>query len=426
MKNVLKTSATIIILIASSLFFNSCVKDTCKSSYTYSYYIPVYKTKAEVKSEIKSNSPQKIVNPGKIVLLRKYIFLNELDKGIHVIDNTNPASPRNVAFINIPGNVDIAAKGNTLYADLYTDLVTLDISDPMNVMVKNYNNGVFPFRNYGNGFYADSSKLIVDWIKKDTIIIQNCGGGYAIPYYTSVYMDFAALQTNAPSAKANSGSPVGKGGSMARFTIVNNKLYTVSNSDLNVFDISNPNDPVYTNNINTGGWNVETIFPFKDKLLLGSQNGMFIYDINDPGNPKLLGQFAHVQSCDPVIADGNYAFVTLRSGTACQGFTNQLEVLKLNSFTDPELIKTYSLTNPYGLSKDGNLLFICDGSDGLRIYNSSDVSNLKLVKHFSNMDTYDVIAYNNIALVVAKDGLYQFDYSDVNHIHLVGKTGFFK
>ena len=78
------------IFIFSSLlaiaFLNGCVKDNITRTYTYSYYLPVYKTTTEVRANIKSNAPQDVVNPGKIVLLGNYIFMNETDKGIHVID----------------------------------------------------------------------------------------------------------------------------------------------------------------------------------------------------------------------------------------------------------------------------------------------------------------------------------------------------
>ncbi len=420
MKRNLTTVAILFFVILSAIFLGSCVKDNCRRTYTYSYYIPVYKTTAEVKAGIKSSAPQEVENPGKIVLLGNYIFLNEIDKGIHVIDNRNPASPQNIAFITIPGNEDLALKGNTLYADLYTDLVTLDISNPLNAIVKKYNEGVFPYRAYGNGFYGDTTKIIADWIKRDTTVTENCERNNIVFNSPQVY---TAASSSSSSGTNNSGSPIGKGGSMARFAIVNNRMYTVSNSDLNVFNISISNDPVYKNKVNVGSWNIETIFPFKDKLFIGSQNGMFVYNINNPDNPGLLGQFSHVQSCDPVIADDNYAYVTLRTGSSCFGNANQLEILQLNSFTNPKLVKDYNFTNPHGLSKDGNLLFICDGADGLKIYNASDVSNLQLIKQFSNIETYDVIAFNNTALVVAKDGLYQYDYSDVNNIHLVSKIG---
>ena len=406
------------------LMFSSCIKDSCHRTYNYSYYEPVYKTTAEVKANIKSNTAVEIQNPGKIYILGNYIFLNEVDKGIHIIDNSNPASPINKAFINIPGNMDMAVKGNILYADLYTDLVTIDISNPLNAIVKKYNEGVFPFRSYGNGFSADRSKVIVDWVKRDTTVTESCSLNRGWLAYSGAF--FLADASSSGDSKA-SVSPIGLGGSMARFTLVNNRMYTVSYSDLNVFNISSPENPIFSSKVFINSGTIETIFPLKDKLFLGSQNGMFIYSIINPDNPALTGQFAHSVSCDPVIADDNYAYITLRSGATCRtASTNQLDILKLNNFTNAQLLKSYPFSNPHGLSKDGNLLFICDGISGLKIYDASDVMNLRLVKEITGSETYDVIAYNNIALVVAKDGLYQYDYSNVNNIRLLSKIDVLK
>ena len=169
------------------------------------------------------------------------------------------------------------------------------------------------------------------------------------------------------------------------------------------------------------GWNIETIYPFMGNLFIGSQSGMYIYSISNPDNPVQTGQFNHVRSCDPVIADDKYAYVTLRSGTACQGFTNELDILQLNGLTNPTLLKVYNLTNPHGLSKDGSVLFVCDGQDGLKIYNAADVMNLTMIKQLENLDAYDVITVQGNALVVAKDGLYQFDYSNLANIRLLSK-----
>lgn len=221
------------------------------------------------------------------------------------------------------------------------------------------------------------------------------------------------------SSKAAS-SPFGAGGSMARFAIVDDRMYTVGQSDLSVFNIAAANNPLFTNSKNIG-WGIETIFPFRDKLFIGSTTGMFIFSINNPDNPLQAGQFSHVVSCDPVIADDEHAFVTLRGGTMCRGIANQLDVLKLNNLSNPTLVKTYGMTNPHGLSKDDHLLFVCDGTDGLKVFNASNVNSLKLVTHIKGIDTYDVIAYNNLALVVAKDGLYQYDYSDIRNIRLLSK-----
>src|SRR5689334_23116956 len=117
-----------------------CLKDELTK--TYSIMTPVYKEKAEVYANIKSNAPQDIKSPGKIYVYGQYIFLNEIDRGVHIIDNSNPANPVRRAFINIPGNLDIAVKGNTLYADLYTDMVVVDISNPLQARFLRYVNNV--------------------------------------------------------------------------------------------------------------------------------------------------------------------------------------------------------------------------------------------------------------------------------------------
>jgi hypothetical protein len=81
------------------------------------------------------------------------------------------------------------------------------------------------------------------------------------------------------------------------------------------------------------------------------------------------------------------------------------------------------MTNPHGLAKDGNTLIICDGKAGLKFYNASDVKNLVLEKTITGPETYDVIAFNGWALLVANDGLYQYDYSSLNNIRLISKLG---
>ncbi|MEI9946005.1 MAG: hypothetical protein WDN26_17510 [Chitinophagaceae bacterium] len=393
-----KTLAAVIIVLP--VIFSACVKDTCKGFRTYTYYEPVYKTKDEVRANIKSNGPRPIENTGKLNILGDYIFLNEVDKGIHIINNSDPSNPKNFAFIDIPGNQDIAVKGNTLYADLYTDLVAIDISNPANVKVTKIVESLFPNRYYGNSIAGSSNTVVIaDWIRKDTTVEQSCGdNGQNILWSTGRF-----LSASVSSGGSSSGSPIGIGGSMARFTIINNRLYTLNNKDLDVLNITNATDPQHSNRVNVG-WNIETIYPFKNKLFIGSQNGMYIYSLLNPDAPSLAGQFAHVRSCDPVIADDQYAYVTLRSGNACLGFTNELDIIKLNDITNPSLAKVYQLKNPHGLSKDDDLLFICDGTDGVKVYNAANVMSLQQLKTIGSMDAYDVIAYNKKALVVAKKG----------------------
>jgi hypothetical protein len=386
------------------ILLQGCLKD--KITKTYSILRPVYKSKTEVYANIKSNAPRDITVPGKIFVLGNYIFLNEVDKGVHVIDNSNPASPVVKTFIDIPGNLDIAVKGNTLYADLYSDLVVVDITNPLQANFVKYIPHVFPERSYGSIFGNDSSQVIVDWIRKDTTVRVRPNGGYMYDAFGS-----PVLLANSGSVGAAQGSgPVGMAGSMARFAVVNDYLYAVNYNKLSSFNISTPGNPVSTASLQVG-WQIETVYPFKNRLFIGSATGMFIYDISNPALPAALGQISHIRSCDPVVADDNYAYVTLRNGTVCAGFTNQLDIVNVTNLLSPTLSKSVPLTNPHGLAKDHHLLFICDGRDGLKLFDATDPVNPVLKTTVSGIDTYDAIAYNNILLVVAKDGLYQYAYT---------------
>lgn len=413
---------TMLILAA---FLNSCVKDTCMETSSYTWFEPVYATSAEIRANIKSGPAHAIKTPGKLFIIGNYIFLNELNEGIHIINNSNPAAPVNEHFIAIPGNLDIAVKGNILYADLYTDLLALNISNPNQIRIEKIIEGVFPERMYGNFMNpAPAGQMISMWKRHDTTITQSCS---FTPDPRVFFMDFAGgvvAPTNSLASGSSSGfsssGPTGVAGSMARFALVNNYLYTVGTQKLNSFSIQNPGDPQTAGEVQLN-WGIETIYPMQDKLFIGSTNGMYIFSISNPANPQQLGTFSHARVCDPVIADGNYAFVTLRNGTTCAGFINELNIIDITNLLAPTLTKRYELFNPHGLTKDNQWLFICDGAEGIKIYDATDVLQLNLKKQISGLDTYDAIAWNGRLIVVAKDGLYQFNYSDINNIQQISK-----
>ncbi|MCK5201531.1 MAG: hypothetical protein KAR21_24425, partial [Spirochaetales bacterium] len=93
---------------------------------------------------IGSQNPRLLEETGKIYIKDNLIFLNEFGKGIHVIDNRNPYKPEIIAFLNIPGNVDIAIRNNVLYADSHTDLVVIDVSNPGNIKEIKRIKNIFP------------------------------------------------------------------------------------------------------------------------------------------------------------------------------------------------------------------------------------------------------------------------------------------
>ena len=211
----------------------------------------------------------------------------------------------------------------------------------------------------------------------------------------------------------DSGGVIGTGGSLARFTIVQNNLYAVDNTTLTTIDIANPIQMILQNQQDVG-FGIETIFPFDNTLFIGSNTGAYIYGIGGEGIPSELSFFEHAMACDPVVSDGDYAYVTIRSGRACDflGDANILEIYDIASLENPVQITEVAMNNPRGLSVDGDLLFVCDGNQGLVVFDVTDRTNPVVLTREMGFEANDVIAQNNIALVVSPDGIRQFDYTD--------------
>lgn len=119
----LKLVAACSSLLLAGLSFVACNKEKDTITEDYSFYRMSATTLKAVRESIEGGAPVKVKSPGKLIVKDSYVYLVEKDKGVHVIDYRNPARPANVAFITIPGNVDIAVRGNYLYADCYNNLV---------------------------------------------------------------------------------------------------------------------------------------------------------------------------------------------------------------------------------------------------------------------------------------------------------------
>ncbi len=236
----------------------------------------------------------------------------------------------------------------------------------------------------------------------------------------------AAVVTLFSCTKNNESLPAasdsGTGGSLARFTIVGNYLYTMSDETLTTYDISNPAKPVLKNSQQVG-FNVETIFPYGNKLFMGGQAGFYIYDLNHPASPEKLGMVQHLRSCDPVVANDSIAFVSLRAGTRCSiTTTNALYVYDIRQPLAPKEIYVDSMNHPEGLGLKDSTLFVCDSTNII-------VMNVKDPYHPVRIDTlsdhgevyHDVIPYQHLLICMVKSGILLYDISDPHAIGLLGQ-----
>ena len=409
------------ILIILVLGFQSCTHDRCERETTFIRSIPIWKTTDEIRASIQLEEPRALKNPGKIYFYNNYIFVNEQREGVHFINNTNPENPIKEGFIAIPGNVDIAIKDKILYADTYIDLVAIDISDLNNVQLRERKTEVFP--HFG---MDELGRVLVDYEFEEVTEVVDCEtfGGFVfwedLAFENSSTLDVAfSADFNGSVGAVNAGV----GGSLARFTIADDYLYTIDWSDMHVFNLTIPEQPSLSNTVAVG-WNIETIFPYEDKLFIGASSGMFIFDRSVPDLPTYLAEFTHANACDPVFVKDNYAYVTLRSGNTCNGFSNQLDLIDISNVTRPQLEKSFPMDNPHGLSIKDNDLFICEGEHGLKVFDIEvpeklDKHLLDKVKNIHAVDAIVVPTNKKVLLVIGNDGFYQYDFENSKKLKLL-------
>jgi hypothetical protein len=107
-------------------------------------YRPIVMTRQMLESSVEMLNAAKLVRPGKIYIKDNYIFINEKYHGIHIINNTDPSNPVKEGFLRIPGCIDMAMKGNILYADNAVDLIAVDLSDMNNILITKRIKEIFP------------------------------------------------------------------------------------------------------------------------------------------------------------------------------------------------------------------------------------------------------------------------------------------
>lgn len=208
---------------------------------------------------------------------------------------------------------------------------------------------------------------------------------------------------------ANS-SATGKGGSLAKFTIIGNYIYAVSSHYLYTVDISNPSNPVKSGQ-SALNFDMETIYPYKNRLFIGSRTGLYIYSIDTPSAPRLIGEAKHGRSCDPVVANDSVSYSTLKGNTYCGPATSGLYVYDVKNLNQPVLKKTITMNDPIGLGMADSALYVCY-SDGLKIYSIKNAYDPVERTVISGAGFTDVIPYDNVLICWVNGGIGLYDISD--------------
>lgn len=195
------------------------------------------------------------------------------------------------------------------------------------------------------------------------------------------------------SNSGNTYTGTGSAGSLAAMTTTSGQLHILdANGNAHTFDLTTPMQPTRLNNY---AWaNGQTLFNYRDShLLIGRETGVLVYRLptevdRDLGRvvPQFTGRIDHIRAYDPVIAVDNIAYFTTRDGDPEQlTRQDQMSAADISEYIEyvpltqqelnngavevpPEarLLANYSeLPEPYGLGYLNEVLYICDGHEGL-------------------------------------------------------------
>ena len=387
------------------------------------YFVPVYETTAQLAQKVSVDAPKDYAEAGKIITYQQYIFINKPLEGIHVVDNSDPANPQNLHFIAIPGSLDMSIIDDHLYSDMYSALMVFDIGTlTQPELIEEFTlEDVFyynPYIGLESVVRATETNEYTRYENIDNTL------GIVTGWRTEIrreplegvqlqYRTLESIDVMATTAETDQGfGEVSTAGSMTRFLPIDRYLYTINFNELVLFSIGDDYRPTRFARLDTGT-QAETLFQLNDLLFVGSTTGMLMYDVSVSSNPDYINSINHFRSCDPVVADENYAYVTLRGGTNCFTESNELQIIDIRDPRNLEVVARQVLFNPHGLAIHQDHLIVCDGSAGLKVLTVADRENPEVVNTEAIPFAYDIIVDFPSAVVVGEGVIYQYDLSNL-------------
>lgn len=218
-------------------------------------------------------------------------------------------------------------------------------------------------------------------------------------------------------------------GSYANMLIVDDHMYIIDSRNLQTFNVSDAENPQLVDETDVG-FNIESLLYYKGKLFIGSPTAMYIYELNNQKVPVKTSvtdyEFFGAEFCqrDPIAVNDQYAFTSLSSVVVseCGNFNafNEVRIFNIEDLENVRHINTIPMESPKGIGLDGNHLFVCEQTNGIKVYDISDVGSPQMLHHFSGYNAYDLIARDGLLIVVGEKKLYEYDYNNIEDMSLLG------
>lgn len=401
----------------------ACDSDIQNVTLTYTKGTAIYGDLSQIRQTPLAGSIRPVENAGKIFISNDLLLIGEEGEGIHIFNNSDPQNPIAQGFMVIPGNKEFYVDGNSLYAESYYDMLKIDLTNPMQPQLETrIENAISSplFDPTGQAIIAFEFAQVTEEVDKDEDIYTHLWNS------EELYFDYdqnLIPESAVPSSFAgNSSNQIG---TVNRIAALNGNLYVISRANLGVYETENFTRIFYQN----VGWNMETVYPFGDRLFIGTNSSVDIYNISDPSNPELESNFWHATSCDPVYpVNETTAYATLRTGdfVECQGDVNELVVLNTSDMFFVEVDQVIEMESPFGLTLIGDKLYVGEGDNGLKIFDASNRRNLNLIKWDQSVTAFDVLAHptlSNTLLISGPEGLGQYQIES-NNLELLSRIAY--
>lgn len=337
-----------------------------------------------------NGSAGRLVAPLSMSLEGSRLFVSDGAAGVHVFDISDLAHPRHTLTIPLQGNRGAVAYGDVLYANDFDAIYAMRV--------------------------ASESYEILATIKQprqepraiDGPVVERDNGGFGCACHTST------MSYDAAPAPAGGGVS-----SYATFVTVDTYLYFLDYTSIVTVDVSTPEAPKELSRTSIS-WTAETLFPSQSHLFVGGTQGMYIFDRARPDHPAQVGKIEHARACDPVVVEGETAYVTLRSGNNCGATPDELMAVDVAEPSSPHVIAHRPTKTPYGLAVGGELLYVSNGDHGFELVDVSDPADPVRRAAWSNAPTRDFIWSGDVLFVLSNRDLKIYNVSDPQNPTVIG------
>ncbi len=364
--------------LALGLTFASCEKDSCTQTWTQLVTVPVTANRQAVQDSIAAMPARELCTGGNLYAFGNYVFVNANREGYHLLDNTNPAEPVNVAFLRVPGATHMAFVDGQMVSDSYADMLVLDFGGPQSLKLLSSTPNLLL---QTDGFEVGEDRVAVGFEEQEVTFVEDCSGTVTAGCANCSSAEWFSFDSDG-SSFANSvagNAQVNTGGSLARLAFCDRTLYVLATDRLTTFRLEGLTLRNVRETMIGGGQ--EALIREGAFLYVASQWGLTILEIGDCGLPISRGSAPRPWGDDPVAVEGDRVIAAIRNGnTPVPGLDGRLMVYDVSDRLNPRVIYTLPLPHPVGVVLRNGQLYVCDGVKGLLRYEFDPANPAKLAE----------------------------------------------